>query len=50
MLLRAKKAANQRHRRFNLVLSTTSLVEPIFEIAGVLETLDRVHSPEEALH
>ena len=50
VLLKAKKAANQRHRRFNLVLSPTSLVEPVFEMTGVLEALNRVHSPEEALH
>jgi len=49
VLLHAKKAANERHRRFNLVLSTTSLVERVFEITGVLETLNRVHSSGEAL-
>ncbi len=49
VLVRAKKAANQRNRRFNLVLGTTSLVERVFEITGVLEFLNRVHSPEEAL-
>jgi anti-anti-sigma factor len=48
-LVRAKKAANENHRRFNLVLSTTSLVERVFEITGVVEFLNRVHSPEEAL-
>jgi hypothetical protein len=31
------------------VLGTTSLVERVFEITGVLEFLNRVHSPEEAL-
>jgi anti-anti-sigma factor len=50
VLLHAKKAADERQRRFNLVLSPTSLVERVFDITGVLETLNRVHSPEEVLH
>ena len=48
-LLNAQKAATDRDCRFNLVLSTTPLVERVLEITGVLETLNRVRSLEEAL-
>ena len=49
VLVNAQKAATERDCRFNLVLSTTPLVERVLEITGVLETLNRVHSLEEAL-
>jgi hypothetical protein len=50
VLLRAKKAANHRHRRFNLVLSPTSLVERAFEITGVLENSQSRPHHEGVLH
>jgi anti-anti-sigma factor len=48
-LLHAKKAATEGGGRFNIVLSTTPLVERALEITGVLETLNRAHSLEESL-
>ena len=47
-LLQAKKAATEGEGRFNIVLSTTPLVERALEITGVLGVLNRVHSLEEA--
>ena len=49
VLVNAQQAATERDCRFNLVLSTTPLVERVLEITGVLEALDRVHSLEQAL-
>jgi anti-anti-sigma factor len=49
VLVNAKKAADERDCRFNLVLSTTPIVERVLEITGVLTTLNRVHTLEEAL-
>jgi hypothetical protein len=50
VLVNAQKAATERDCPFNLVLSTTPIVERALEITGVLETLNRVHAREEALH
>jgi hypothetical protein len=49
VLVHAKTAANEGDRRFNLVLNTTPIVERVLEITGVLDTLNRVHTLEEAL-
>jgi stage II sporulation protein AA (anti-sigma F factor antagonist) len=49
VLVNAKKVATERDCPFNLVLSTTPIVERVLEVTGVLEYLDRVHSTEEAL-
>jgi len=48
-LLHAKNAATEGGGRFNIVLSTTPLVERVLEITGVLGPLNRVHSLDEAL-
>jgi anti-anti-sigma factor len=48
-LLHTKRAATEGDCRFNIVLSTTPIVERVLEITGVLPTLNRVHSLEEAL-
>jgi anti-anti-sigma factor len=48
-LLHAKNAATEGGGRFNIVLSTTPLVERVLEITGVLGLLNRVHSLDEAL-
>ena len=48
-LVRAKNAAHERDCRFNLLLSTTEVVERALKITGALHTLNRVHSMEEAL-
>jgi anti-anti-sigma factor len=49
VLVNAQKAARDRDCRFNLVLSTTPIVERVLEITGVLPALNRVHTLEEAL-
>jgi anti-anti-sigma factor len=49
VLVNAKKAASERDCPFNLVLSTTPIVERVLEITNVLDYLNRVHSLEEAL-
>jgi anti-sigma B factor antagonist len=48
-LVNARKAASERDCPFNLVLSTTPIVERVLEVTGVLEHLNRVHSTAEAL-
>lgn len=48
VLVNARKAASQRDCPFNLVLSTTPIVERVLEVTGVLEHLNRVHSTAEA--
>jgi anti-anti-sigma factor len=48
VLLRTKKAATEEDSRFNIMLSTNPLLESVLQITGLLETLNRVHSPEEA--
>ena len=49
VLVHAKSAAYDNDRRFNLVLNSTPIVERVLEITGVLETLNRVHTIDEAL-
>jgi anti-anti-sigma factor len=49
VLVNTQKVATKRDCPFNLVLSTTPIVERALEITGVLETLNRAHSLEEAL-
>jgi anti-anti-sigma factor len=49
VLVNAQKAATEKDCGFNLVLSTTPLVERVLEITGVLPTLNRVHTLKEAL-
>jgi anti-anti-sigma factor len=51
VLLRTKKAATEEDSRFNIMLSTNPLLgtnpllESVLQITGLLETLNRVHSP-----
>ncbi|HZO62949.1 MAG TPA: STAS domain-containing protein [Gaiellaceae bacterium] len=48
-LVQAKRQADDGSRRFNLVLSTTPIVERTLEICGVLPALNRVKTLEDAL-
>lgn len=49
VLVATKRRADASHRRFNLLLGTTPIVECALEITGVLAILNRVHALEEAL-
>jgi anti-anti-sigma factor len=48
-LVRARKEADERQCRFNLVLGSTPMVERTLEICGVLPALNRVESLDDAL-
>jgi anti-anti-sigma factor len=49
VLVNTKTSADERGRRYNLVLGSTPIVERALELTGVLSTLNRVRSVEEAL-
>jgi anti-anti-sigma factor len=49
VLLSTKDRADANERRLNLVLGTEPIVERVLELTGVLTTLNRVHTVEEAL-
>jgi anti-anti-sigma factor len=48
-LINAKKHADDRECKFNLVLASTPIVERALEITGVLPSLNRVATIEQAL-
>jgi anti-anti-sigma factor len=48
-LVQAKKHADERRCRFNLVLGTTPIIERTLEICGVLPALNRVATVDQAL-